>query len=251
MNSKKKTYYLEDYNQINSSFGENKKFNFMNHGYFPVHPNCTDLFFDTCGSMYCNLADKFGEVKNKNILDIGCGRGGGTKLLRKFYDFSEVFGCDLNEKNIEFCKLDTMGCSFNIDDAEYLGKYKDNFFDFIINIESAHCYDDLNKFFNSVKRILKKDGVFIIADIIAADPNDASPHYLAIIAQHFEIKEVINLTSNVEESCKYLFQKISKENIENKGNDLWKKILIDKIGIYANRKCYFLASVLQKKYNQR
>lgn len=58
----KKNFYIQEYNNINCLLQKSKDFIFYNHGYYPVHPKCTNLFLDTCGSLYCNLADKFGEA---------------------------------------------------------------------------------------------------------------------------------------------------------------------------------------------
>jgi len=239
----KKTYYLNAYDDTNKLFGDGEDFNFMNHGYHPVHPKCIHLFLDTCASMYCSLADRLGDVNNKNILDVGCGRGGGTKLLKKFYNFSEVCGCDLNKKNIDQCQKDPAGCSFKIDDAEYLGKYRNEYFDFIINIESSHCYSNLNKFFEAIKRILKKHGIFITADIIRSRD---IPIYLSAVSKSFEIQRIENITSNVENSCRHLLEKLSKSDLNDERNIYWKELVLEKLEFYSNKDHHFLASILKK-----
>lgn len=233
---------VKSYDEYNLVFNENKDFTFMNHGYYPVHPKCADILLDTSASMYCHLVDKFGEVKGKSILDIGCGRGGGTKILKKLYDFSEVFGCDLNVANINNCKLEPMGCFFKLDDAQYLGKFKSGYFDFIINVESSHCYPDHNKFFNSVKRVLKRDGLFITADII--DPARCS-HYFHCIHQHFKVIEIEDITSNVEKSCEHLLKKFLNSQLEEEV--LIKEIAEKKLNLYSKRKTLFFTSLLAKK----
>jgi len=230
------------YDKYNLIFNKNKDLTFMNHGYYPVHPKCADMLLDTPASMYCYFADKFGEVKGKSLLDIGCGRGGGTKILKKLYDFSEVFGCDLNAANIDRCKLEPMGCFFKIDDAQYLRKFKSGAFDFIINIESSHCYADKDRFFNSVKRVLKRDGLFITADIIA--PAYCSDYFNSI-RQHFEIKEVEDITSNVEKSCEHLLKKFSNAQLEEEL--VIKNIAERKLELYSKRETLFFVSLLAQK----
>jgi len=234
------------YDEANRIFGSNKDASFMNHGYYPVDQRCSDVFLDTCGSLYCYLADKFGKVTNKNILDIGCGRGGGTKLLRKHYNFSEVFGCDLNEKNIAYCRSNHQECYFEVDNAETLEKQKDNFFDFAINVESSHCYRDLNSFFNSAKRVLKKDGQFITADLIQPDRLSS---YIDIIGKYFEILEIKNITQNVADSCEHLMRKVANLGYKDEIHSLYYRIAETQLRIYSSRERYFLSILLQKRYN--
>jgi len=55
------------------------------------------------------------------------------------------------------------GLSFDIGNAESL-PFPDNSFDVVINVESSHCYGSMDAFLGQVKRILRKDGYFLLAD---------------------------------------------------------------------------------------
>lgn len=231
------------YNKINGIALDDNDFDFMNHGYFPVANNTSHLLLDTSASLYCYLVNKFKSVANKSIIDIGCGRGGGTKHIRQSYDFSEVFGCDYNQKNIDQCLINSSNCNFRRENAETLECYEDGYFDLALNVESMHCYNDLSKFFDSVKRTLKQDGEFIVADIM--------DHEVAIevekeLSKRFRVIEVEDITQNVKNSCEYMINKIDK--IENKkgAHYIHQEIYIEKYETYGDV-CFFYSFHLEKR----
>ena len=76
-----------------------------------------------------------------------------------------VTGLDFSEKAVDFCKkhYSVWGLSFNVGNAESI-PFKDEKFDVIINIESSHCYSNMDCFLSGVSRILKPNGYFLFAD---------------------------------------------------------------------------------------
>lgn len=149
-----------------NTFLESTNVDFMNHGYYPPYDfiKKEDQDFKNQLSLYFSLFDNL-KFKNKNILEVGCGRGGGIKALSKYFNFKEVYACDLNEKNIEYCKINNnKNIKFKVSDAQNLD-YPDNYFDIIINVESSHNYENFSLFFNEVKRVLKPNGIFLYTDV--------------------------------------------------------------------------------------
>jgi ubiquinone/menaquinone biosynthesis C-methylase UbiE len=49
-------------------------------------------------------------------------------------------------------------------DAERL-PFEDNSFDAVVNVESSHCYGSMDAFLNQVKRVLRRGGHFLYADL--------------------------------------------------------------------------------------
>lgn len=49
-------------------------------------------------------------------------------------------------------------------DAHHI-EYPNESFDLVINIESSHLYNDPEKFFKEVQRVLKPNGYFCMADL--------------------------------------------------------------------------------------
>ncbi len=44
------------------------------------------------------------DIKGKDILEVGCGRGGGLSYINRYLEPGLVTGVDLSNKAIEFCK---------------------------------------------------------------------------------------------------------------------------------------------------
>ncbi len=100
------------------------------------------------------------------ILEIGCGRGGNCSSLATRKGIEAVVGLDLCFENVEFCrrvhrheKLQFLRA--NSASLPFLNAR----FDLVLNLESAHCYDDFPGFVGEVKRVLKPGGSFCFADL--------------------------------------------------------------------------------------
>ncbi|HKY42798.1 MAG TPA: class I SAM-dependent methyltransferase [Pyrinomonadaceae bacterium] len=108
---------------------------------------------------------KQADLKGKDVLEIGCGAGGGAAFIARNYQPKSVTGIDLLPVNIEEAEArgSVPGLTFAVGDATSL-EFPDNSFDVVVNIESSHCYSSIEKFFSEVKRVLKPGGVFLFAD---------------------------------------------------------------------------------------
>ena len=62
-----------------------------------------DLDFPYQITSYLNLF-KNDKIKNKKILDIGCGYGRGTYIIKKYLPDNEVTGMDINKSFIDYAK---------------------------------------------------------------------------------------------------------------------------------------------------
>jgi len=110
------------------------------------------------------------DLQNKDILEIGCGRGGGLAFLTKLLQPLSATGIDLDPTAVEFCNKhwSKPGLSFIQGNAQQI-PLPDNSFDVIINVESSHRYENLNLFLNEVRRLLRPEGVFLITDFRGHD----------------------------------------------------------------------------------
>jgi ubiquinone/menaquinone biosynthesis C-methylase UbiE len=147
------------------------------------------------------------DIKDKDILEIGCGRGGGLSHLNRYFSPKTVTGIDLNNKAVKFCnayyKKET-NSKFQQADAQKL-PFSDNNFDFVINVESSHRYPDPVKFLNEVKRILKPGGYFSFVDFRYDHELDELDNQLNNTGMILIVKQ--NITQNVVEA-------LSKMSIE-------------------------------------
>jgi len=111
--------------------------------------------------LFCNK-----YIKNKIILDIPCGMGWGTSLLKKY---KLCYGIDIDkdsiiEANKRFKRGNlkfTQGNMTSID-------FGDNFFNVVICLEGIEhiTYREGQKFLLEARRILKKNGLLIVSSPI-------------------------------------------------------------------------------------
>ncbi|ALV61739.1 Methyltransferase TK2241 [Thermococcus sp. 2319x1] len=100
------------------------------------------------------------------VLDLACGVGGFSFLLED-YGF-EVVGVDISEdmikKAIEYAKEKNSRVKFIVGDAREL-PFEDETFDYVLFLGNTTVHflpKELNEVFKEVKRVLKKDGLFLI-----------------------------------------------------------------------------------------
>lgn len=98
-----------------------------------------------------------------NILDIGCGRGFLLKKLKeKAKKGSRFFGLDISSKLCDIAKENNPDAEITRGDAENL-PFEDDFFDFVFMTEVLEHLIDYNKSLKEAKRVLKKNGIFIVS----------------------------------------------------------------------------------------
>lgn len=118
-----------------------------------------------------------GDVKNKVILDMGCGFGDHAKRL-SWKGAKEIIGFDLSTELVKFAKEQEIpNCGFEVGDMDKNLKYKSNYFDIVFSGLAIHYVKNLSQLFKEVKRVLKKKGIFVfstghpIFDLINQSPN--------------------------------------------------------------------------------
>lgn len=145
---------------------------FLNYGYVELGPlpNKLELLPEDetdrlSIQLYHHVAGAV-ELRGLDLLEVGCGRGGGSSYIRRYLKPNSVTGIDLAQEAIDFCqsyyKLD--GLRFFDGDAERL-EFADESFDAVVNLESSHCYGDVDKFLSEVRRVLRPGGYFLFADL--------------------------------------------------------------------------------------
>ena len=110
------------------------------------------------------------ELTGKDVLEIGCGRGGGTAYLFESHRPRNMTGLDLAGSAIARCRRDHArpGLTFLQGDAEAL-PFADASFDVVVNVESSHCYPDVPGFLREVHRVLRPGGYLLLADVRHTD----------------------------------------------------------------------------------
>lgn len=101
-------------------------------------------------------------VKNKNIIDLGCGDGSHARLIKEM-GAAHVTGVDVNEKMIDLAKeksAENPHVAFFVADGRNL-PVENNSTDIVVSNFVVHYFPDAKEIFGEISRVLKDDGYFI------------------------------------------------------------------------------------------
>lgn len=147
-------------------------FKFMNYGFAFLDENEGKLELEKedeaeryCIQLYHHDVS-FVPIKDMDILEVGCGRGGGASYITRYLGPREYIGLDISKKTIKYCNkfYNIPGLKFVHGHAEAL-PFEDNRFDRIVNVESSRCYPDVQQFLHEVFRCLKPKGYLLFSDM--------------------------------------------------------------------------------------
>ena len=117
------------------------------------------------GALWAISKINLDENKQLNILDIGC--GGGQNLLNLSIKFknSTLFGIDHSPTSInlsnEICQGIKNRVFLEVLDVHKMS-FSDSKFDLVTAFETLYFWENLDIAFKEIKRVLKKDGKFMI-----------------------------------------------------------------------------------------
>lgn len=145
---------------------------FMNYGYAPLDPRQETLALGPadepdrmCIQLYDHVVGDV-DLRGADVLEVGCGRGGGSSFLARYRAPRTVTGVDLSRAGIALCRRyrHAPGLSFVQGDALDL-PFPDDSFDSVVNVESSHCYPSVETFLAEVHRVLRPGGNLLFADL--------------------------------------------------------------------------------------
>ncbi len=124
--------------------------------------------YEICKEDYPYIAAELAKEDYQDLLDCGCGTGPMISLLHEQDATKHYTGLDITPRMIEVAKAKNLsGVDFVVGDCEDL-PFDGNSFDVIICSNSFHHYPNPQKFFNSVKRVLRPGGRLILQDYTAS-----------------------------------------------------------------------------------
>lgn len=146
---------------------------FLNYGYEGENHEFKDLLLDQEQEFHRFPIQLYSHTvrhhffPGTDVLEVGCGRGGGAAFLAQTLKPISYTALDINENTTRFCQRrhKVPGLNFVTGDAENL-PFRDHQFDAVVNVESARCYPRMDRFFAEVHRVLKPQGKFLFADMI-------------------------------------------------------------------------------------
>jgi len=172
---------------------------FMNYGYRspeaaepPLPP--ADEPDRSCIQLY-DVVARGASLAGRELLEVGCGRGGGAAYVARALGPRRVVAVDLSPAAIALCRrrFRQPNLAFEVGDAERL-PFGDGSFDAVLNVESSHCYPHFDVFLREVRRVLRPGGHFLYADF---RPQDEIAGWRAALASTFTVADERDLRPGV------------------------------------------------------
>ncbi|WP_271669376.1 class I SAM-dependent methyltransferase [Bradyrhizobium sp. CCBAU 51627] len=142
---------------------------FLNYGYASLNGEQVELQAVDEGDRYAiqlyHHVASGAAIAGKDVLEVGCGRGGGASYIARYLHPKSYIGLDICKPAIRFNKAryaDQGNLAFRVGDALSL-PFADESFDVVVNVESAQHYGDMGRFLDEVHRVLRPGGAFLMA----------------------------------------------------------------------------------------
>lgn len=142
-------------------------------------------FLSPGGADEVKLVLKDIDLKNKSILDIGCGTGGVEVVLAGEFDIDKVTGIDVEPQLVERTErlVNKKGLSAKVEvklvDPGPLD-FANNEFDIVFSKDSMIHIPDKAAIFNEILRVLKPGGVFAASDWLVGENAGSSPEWARV-----------------------------------------------------------------------
>jgi ubiquinone/menaquinone biosynthesis C-methylase UbiE len=104
--------------------------------------------------------------KFESVLEIGCGNGNGTRLIKKYFNPRNITAIDLDEKMIRIAQNNNKATNitYKVMDASKLA-FPDSIFDAIFDFGIIHHIPNWKDCLTELKRVIKKDGELILEEL--------------------------------------------------------------------------------------
>lgn len=123
--------------------------------------------YEMCKDDYPYIASELEKEEYRDLLDCGCGTGPMISLLYEKDPTKHYTGLDITPRMIEVGKAKNLaGVDWVVGDCENL-PFEEDTFDVIICSNSFHHYPNPQRFFDSVKKVLRPGGRLILQDYTA------------------------------------------------------------------------------------
>ena len=196
-------------------------------------------------------------IKNKKVLELGCGGGQSCIFLAK--KGAICSGIDISENQINYAidlaKKNSVKIKYHVGSGDNMSIFENNKFDVILSIFSLQYIENLRTCLGEIKRILKKNGRFIFS-LDHPFYSIISPQTMKVDGNYNEcgLNEMIKTTDVIKtqkwhnansQKFIYFFRNISEiyndlvysglkvekiiESVSIKGNSPWNKIYSERL----------------------
>ena len=175
--------------------------------------------------------------KGSRILDVGCGIGGSSRILAKYYGFN-VTGITISPAQVKRARELTpqdLNCNFQVMDALNLN-FEDGEFDAVWSVEAGAHMNDKKKFADEMLRTLRPGGYFALADWNSRDLSAKPPSFIEKLVLKQLLEQwvhpsfiSINEFGNILRSNKNSSGRVITENWNSYTNPSWYDSIIEGI----------------------
>ena len=145
--------------------------------------------------------------KDYTVLDLGC--GGGRNIEYFLTKADKVYGLDHSNTSVKMASeinkkaIDAGRCKILVGDVKNL-PFEDESIDIVTAFETIYFWNDIERCFKEIYRVLKKEGQFLICNEVSSKERRDVKKLLKMI--NFEIYKPNDLTKMLTElgfSCQY------------------------------------------------
>jgi ubiquinone/menaquinone biosynthesis C-methylase UbiE len=201
--------------------------------------------------LYHHMAVEAG-IKNKDIVEVGCGRGGGLSYITKTFQPATAIGVDLDKLAVAFSNrhYGLENLSFLQGNAERLS-LEDNSCDIVLNVESSHRYRNMKAFLGEVKRILRPGGYFLLTDFrfdhdFEGMREDIQASGLTLLKERNINQEVLKALELDDPRKRQLVKKLTPKFLHKIALNFGGTIGSETYNRFESRKYIYFSYVLQK-----
>jgi ubiquinone/menaquinone biosynthesis C-methylase UbiE len=189
------------WHRVMNKYDSDNAAKFMNYGYESLDGDSRpELKVDDepdryCIQLYDYVVNK-ADLEGKKVFEVGSGRGGGASYISRYFKPDSYIGMDISKSSFKFCSK-----HYNVDNLSFAHgiaesiPFEDSSFDFVVNVESARCYNDMQAFFNEVYRLLRPGGQLLLADMVY--PHELEDFNKRIDRAGFKRISEKNISSNI------------------------------------------------------
>lgn len=203
----RRIFWTKQYNYIAEML--NDGYIFMNLGYASLEPSLRETPLRTLSEVDMLSENLYRHVigdsklQDKDVLEVGCGRGGGCLFIERNYNPRLITAVDIAYDAIKRSKKAQKKTMIQFQQADAMSlPFSDNSYDVVINIESSHCYPSRKKFFQESFRVLRPGGFLLYADLVSYFADNVSLKQIKkyLINSGYETIREEDITKNVVRS---------------------------------------------------
>ena len=152
-----------------------------------------------------NYFEYFNELRNKSVLEIGCGSGLGTGIILKYFSPQKIIATDLDSRLIATAKKNIQAKEITFEEADATKlNYKDESFDGVFDYGAIHHipFPEWTRCLKEIYRVLKSGGKVFIYDVSIESFNTLYGKIIRLTSAHpydrmYRKKEFINYLSEI------------------------------------------------------